>query len=55
VAAFFFANPFTCQIDITETAACIGIVIQERVEELQLEILDLKNDFLKSYATHGNF
>jgi hypothetical protein len=50
-----FVNPFTCQIEVTETAASIGRLIQTRAEELELEILDLKNDVvLKSYATHEN-
>jgi menaquinone-dependent protoporphyrinogen IX oxidase len=53
--AAFFVNPFTCQIDVTETAAYIGRLIQERAEELELEILDLQNYVLKSYATHENF
>jgi hypothetical protein len=51
----FFLNPFACQIDVTETAASIGILIQARTEELEMAILDLQNDVvLKSYATHKN-
>jgi hypothetical protein len=54
--AAFFVNPFTCQIDVTETSAYIGRHIQERAEELELEILDLQNDVvLKSYASNENF
>jgi hypothetical protein len=52
----FFVNPVTCQIDVTEISANTGRHIQERAEELKLEILDLQNDVvLKSYATHENF
>jgi hypothetical protein len=52
----FFVNPFTCQIEVTETALFVGRLIQARTEELELGVLDLQNDVVpKSYATHGNF
>jgi hypothetical protein len=52
----FFGNPFTCQIEVTETAEYIGRLIQARAEGLEVDILDLQIDvILKSYATHENF
>jgi hypothetical protein len=52
----FLCIPFTCQIEVTETAAAIERFIQARAEEQKLEILDLQNDIvLKSYTTHKRF
>jgi hypothetical protein len=45
----------TCQIEVTETAASIEKLVQTRAEELEVEILDLQNYVLISYATHKNF
>lgn len=42
----FCINPFTCQINVMEIAACIADFVQGKTEELELEILDLKNDIL---------
>lgn len=42
----FCINPFTCQINVMELAACIADLVQGKAEELELEILDLKNDIL---------
>jgi hypothetical protein len=42
-------------MEVTETAACTGMLIQARAEELELDILDLKNYIvLKSVGTHEN-
>jgi hypothetical protein len=51
----FFVNPFTCQIEVTETAASTGRLNKVRAEELEMVILDLQNDVLKSYATMKTF
>ena len=40
----FCINPFTCQINVMEMDACIAYFVQGKTEELELEILDLKND-----------
>ncbi|CAM2114566.1 unnamed protein product [Caretta caretta] len=52
----FLVNPFTCQIEVTEMATSIVSLIQERIEDVEWEILDLQNDIvLKSCATDENF
>jgi hypothetical protein len=51
----FLTNPFACHNN-SEIAASIARIIPLQVEELELEILDLKNDIvLQSYATDANF
>jgi hypothetical protein len=57
VAAFFYFGPFTSRLlDITQTAASIGRLIQARKDELQLQILGLELDaVLKPYAMRGTF
>ena len=40
----FCINPFTCQINVIKMAACIADFVQGKTEEVELEILDLKND-----------
>lgn len=42
----FCINPFTCQINVMELAAGISDLVQGKAEELELEILDLKNDIV---------
>ncbi|XP_061450843.1 general transcription factor II-I repeat domain-containing protein 2-like isoform X2 [Rhineura floridana] len=51
----FFANPFN-SIDVTVTAMAIAELCQARLEEVELEIVDLQNDLvLKSNSGHDNF
>lgn len=46
-------NSSTCQMEVTETAVCTGMLIQAMTEELELDILDLQNYVVpKSFGTH---
>jgi hypothetical protein len=42
-------------VEVTETAASTGRLIQAREEELETVTLDLHHDVLKRYAAHANF
>ncbi|KAG8237197.1 hypothetical protein J437_LFUL016083 [Ladona fulva] len=52
----FFVKPFTIHHEATETATAIARIISSEVENLELEIVDLKKDIiLQAHATDVDF